>query len=70
MQTTRHGVFVSGAFQGPVDIPESVLTASGAGSQCGELLSYRRWKLSRERVIAQYEIFIFTNLSGLKYNEK
>ena len=50
MQTTRYGIFVSGAFQGPVDIPESVLTASGAGSQCGELLSYRRWKLSRERV--------------------
>ncbi len=50
MQTTRHGVFISGAFQGPVDIPESVVSASGAGSQCGELLSYRRGKLSRERV--------------------
>ncbi len=50
MQTTRPGVFISGAFQGPVDIPESVVTASGAGSQCGELLSYRRWKLSKERI--------------------
>jgi heterodisulfide reductase subunit A2 len=48
--TTRPGIFVSGAFQGPMDIPESVLTASGAGSQCGELLSYRRGNLARERI--------------------
>jgi heterodisulfide reductase subunit A len=50
MQTSRPGIFVSGAFQGPMDIPESVVTASGAGSQCGQLLSYRRDKLSKERV--------------------
>ena len=50
METTRPGIFVSGAFQGPIDIPESVFTASGAGSQCGELLDYRRGKLTKERV--------------------
>ena len=50
METTRPGVFVSGAFQGPMDIPESVFTASGAGSQCGEFLDYRRGKLARERI--------------------
>ncbi|MBM3299683.1 MAG: CoB--CoM heterodisulfide reductase iron-sulfur subunit A family protein, partial [Deltaproteobacteria bacterium] len=50
METSRPGVFVSGAFQGPTDIPESVFSASGAGSQCGELLGYRRGKLARERV--------------------
>ncbi len=49
IRTTHPGVFVSGAFQGPMDIPESVFTASGAGSQCGELLDYRRGQLSRER---------------------
>ncbi len=49
METTRPGVFVSGAFQGPTDIPESVISASGAGAQCGELLDYRRGKLSTER---------------------
>ena len=49
METTRPGVFVSGAFQGPVDIPESVYSASGAGSQCGEFLNFRRGKLSKER---------------------
>jgi heterodisulfide reductase subunit A len=50
METTRPGVFVSGAFQGPLDIPESVFSASGAGSQCAELLDYRRGKLARVRV--------------------
>ncbi|HEY3354999.1 MAG TPA: FAD-dependent oxidoreductase [Polyangia bacterium] len=50
MQTTRPGVFVSGAFQGPMDIPESVVTASGAGAQCGELLAERRGELARDRV--------------------
>jgi heterodisulfide reductase subunit A len=50
METSRPGIFVSGAFQGPIDIPESVFTASGASSQCGELLDYRRGKLTRERI--------------------
>ncbi|MDF9407191.1 CoB--CoM heterodisulfide reductase iron-sulfur subunit A family protein [Pelotomaculum isophthalicicum JI] len=50
METTRPGIYISGAFQGPVDIPESVVTASGAGSQCGELLDYRRGNLSTQRV--------------------
>jgi heterodisulfide reductase subunit A len=49
METTKPGIFVSGAFQGPVDIPESVFSASAAGSNCGELLDYRRGKLARER---------------------
>jgi heterodisulfide reductase subunit A len=50
MKTSRPGVFVSGAFQGPIDIPESVFTASAAGSQCGELLNFRRGRLTTERV--------------------
>ena len=50
METTRSGIFLSGAFQHPTDIPEAVFTASGAGSQCGELLNYRRGKLSKARV--------------------
>ncbi len=48
MATTRRGIFVSGGLQGPVDIPESVFSASGAGSQCGEILGYRRDKLTQE----------------------
>ena len=50
IEATRPGIFVSGGFQGPTDIPESVYTASGAGSQIGELLDYRRGKLSKERI--------------------
>jgi len=50
IQTTRPGIFISGAFQGPIDIPESVMTASGASALTGELLGYRRGNLARERV--------------------
>lgn len=50
LETTRPGIFVSGAFLNPMDIPESVFTASGAGSLCGETLNYRRGKLSKARV--------------------
>jgi heterodisulfide reductase subunit A len=50
IETTRPGVFVSGAFLGPMDIPESVMTASGASALAGQLLDYRRGKLTRERV--------------------
>ncbi len=50
IETSRPGIFVSGAFQGPMDIPESVMTASGAGALCSQFLAYRRGKLARERV--------------------
>jgi heterodisulfide reductase subunit A2 len=49
IETSRPGIFVSGAFQGPVDIPESVVSASAADALCGQLLVYQRGKLSRER---------------------
>ncbi len=49
IETSRPGIFVSGAFQGPLDIPESVVSASGAGALCGQMLAYQRGKLSRER---------------------
>ena len=52
METNRPGIYVSGGFQGPIDIPESVFSASGAGSQIGQLLDYRRGNLARERVYA------------------
>ncbi|KLU61267.1 electron transport complex subunit RsxB [Peptococcaceae bacterium CEB3] len=50
MEATRPGIFVSGAFRGPTDIPESVFSASAAGSECGELLNYRRGKLTQARI--------------------
>ncbi|MCU0692121.1 MAG: CoB--CoM heterodisulfide reductase iron-sulfur subunit A family protein [Polyangiaceae bacterium] len=50
IQTTRPGVLVSGAFLGPIDIPESVVAASAASALTGQLLRSRRGQLSRERV--------------------
>jgi heterodisulfide reductase subunit A len=49
IETSRPGVFVSGAFQGPIDIPESVMTASGADALCSQFLAYRRGLLSKKR---------------------
>jgi heterodisulfide reductase subunit A len=50
IETSRPGIFVSGAFQGPMDIPESVISASGAEALCGEILDYRRGELAQKRV--------------------
>ncbi len=50
IETTRPGIFVSGAFQGPIDIPESVFTASGASALTRELLKKRQGKLTVEKV--------------------
>jgi heterodisulfide reductase subunit A len=49
-ETTRPGIFVSGAFQGPIDIPESVMGASAADALCSQLLGYRRGELARDRI--------------------
>ena len=50
IESSRPGIFISGSFQGPIDIPESVLSASGAEALCGELLDHRRGKLAQKRV--------------------
>ncbi len=50
VETSRPGIFVSGAFLGPIDIPESVVTASASNALVGELLDFRRGNLARERV--------------------
>ena len=50
IETTRPGIFVSGAFQGPMDIPESVMGASGADALCSQLLASRRGDLAEDRV--------------------
>lgn len=50
IKTSKPGIFISGAFAGPLDIPESVLGASGASALVGELLYKRKGKLSKERI--------------------
>ncbi|MBM4338327.1 MAG: CoB--CoM heterodisulfide reductase iron-sulfur subunit A family protein [Deltaproteobacteria bacterium] len=49
VETSRPGIFVSGAFQGPIDIPESIVTASGADALCSQLLAFRRGEMAAER---------------------
>jgi len=42
VRTSRPGVFVCGAFQGPKDIPETVMQASGAAAEAERLLAPAR----------------------------
>jgi heterodisulfide reductase subunit A-like polyferredoxin len=47
--TSRDGIFVCGAFQGPKDIPESVMEASAAACSAGVNLAPARGTLVREK---------------------
>ena len=49
VRTSREGVYVCGAFQGPKDIPQSVTEASAAAAAAGVLLSEARWSRTTER---------------------
>jgi len=49
VSTSRDGIFVCGAFQGPKDIPQSVVDASAAASAAGEILSASRNSLTKIR---------------------
>ncbi|MBA7598210.1 NAD(P)H-quinone oxidoreductase subunit I, chloroplastic [subsurface metagenome] len=50
METSKPGIFVSGAFQGPKDIPETVTQASGAASLATGLISSARGTQVTEKV--------------------
>ena len=52
-QTTRSGVYVCGAFEEPMDIPESVTGASCTAALAGELLAEARGSLVEEHVYPQ-----------------
>ena len=47
--TSQPGIFVCGAFQGPRDIPQSVVDASAAAVAAGELLSDSKFTLTKTR---------------------
>ncbi|MCF8127957.1 MAG: FAD-dependent oxidoreductase, partial [Deltaproteobacteria bacterium] len=57
--TSRDGIFVSGAFQNPKDIPQSVIDASAAACAAGEALSGARHTLTKTK-----EIIPETNITG------
>jgi heterodisulfide reductase subunit A len=49
LATTRPGIFVCGAMQGPKDIPETVTQASGTASATGAILEGGRGSLTRAK---------------------
>ena len=51
VKTSREGIFVCGAFQGPKDIPQSVIEASSAAAEAGALLRRARNSLTKQKEI-------------------
>ena len=51
--TSRDGIYVCGTFQGPKDIPQSVIEAGSAAAEVGALLSEARHTLTKEKVVPQ-----------------
>ena len=51
VNTSRDGIFVSGCFQSPKDIPSSVTDASAAAAGASALLSESRFTLSKKRKV-------------------
>jgi heterodisulfide reductase subunit A len=49
VSTSRDGIYVCGAFQGPKDIPESIMEASSAACKAGMLLASARNTLVKEK---------------------
>jgi heterodisulfide reductase subunit A len=55
--TSRKGVYVCGAFQGPKDIPQSVVDSSAAASAAGEILTAARNTLtSKKEVVPEVNV--------------
>jgi heterodisulfide reductase subunit A len=53
VQSSRPGIYVCGAFQGPKDIPTSVIDASAAAGKVGSKLSDARWTLTKTRELPE-----------------
>jgi heterodisulfide reductase subunit A len=51
VSTSKPGIFVCGAFQGPKDIPQSVMEASAAASAASELLAAARYTLAKKKPV-------------------
>ncbi len=53
VKTSKEGIYVCGAFQGPKDIPQSVIEASAAAAETSALLGEARNTLTREKQIPE-----------------
>jgi len=53
VKTSRPGIYVCGIFQGPKDIPSSVIDSSAAAGVAGSRLADVRWTLTKTREIPE-----------------
>jgi len=53
VQTSKPGVFVCGAFQGPKDIPSSVIESSASAAMAESILADARWSKTKTREIPE-----------------
>ena len=53
IRSSRPGIYVCGAFQGPKDIPTSVIDASAAAGNVGSYLGKARWTRTRKKELPE-----------------
>ncbi len=53
VRTSRPGIFVCGAFQGPKDIPTSVIESSASAAMAESALADSRWSLTKTKTIPE-----------------
>jgi heterodisulfide reductase subunit A len=53
VQTSKPGVFVCGAFQGPKDIPTSVIESSASAAMAESILADSRWSMTKTKTIPE-----------------
>jgi heterodisulfide reductase subunit A len=53
VQTSKPGVFVCGAFQGPKDIPTSVIESSASAAMAESILANSRWSMTKTKTIPE-----------------
>ena len=53
VQTSRPGIFVCGAFQGPKDIPTSVIESSASAAMAESTLAGSRWSMTKAKTLPE-----------------
>ncbi len=53
VQTSKPGIFVCGAFQGPKDIPTSVIESSASAAMAESILADCRWSMTKTKMIPE-----------------
>ena len=53
VSTSRPGIFVSGAFQAPKDIPSSVIESSASAAMAESILADSRWSMTKSKEVPE-----------------